>query len=139
MLRSEIIHPDLLQALAEAGHGARILVADGNYPVTVRSNPLARRVFLNFRPGLIGGLDIVRSLVKAIPFESALYMATVDNKMPEIVGEYQKAVGPDVPFEARERFAFYDEASSPLTCLVIASGEILPRANLLLTVGVHRP
>ncbi len=139
MLKTEIVHPDLLQALAEAGHGARILLADGNYPVTVRSNPLARRVFLNLRPGLIGGVEILRSLAITLPFESALYMATVDNRMPEIVGEYQKILGHDVPFEARERFAFYDEASSPLTSLVIATGESLPRANLLLTVGVVRP
>lgn len=98
MLKTEIIHPELLQGLAEAGHGARILIADSNYPATVKSAPRARRVFLNFTPGVVDGLSIVRALAGIIPFESALYMAPDDGKMPDIVAEYQKVVGGTIPF-----------------------------------------
>ena len=139
MLKSTIIHPELIQALAEAGHGARILLADGNYPVTVKANPDARIVFLNFVPGMVGGVDIVRALVATIPVESALYMAPPDGKMPAIVGEYRKLIAKSAPFAALERFDFYDEASGPDTSLVIASGEQRVYANLLLTVGVVPP
>ena len=31
MLRSPLIHPQLLAALGAAGHGARVLIADANY------------------------------------------------------------------------------------------------------------
>lgn len=136
MLKTAIIHPELLRGLAEAGHGARILVADGNYPVATKANPLARKVFLNFTPGVIGAKEIIRALAATIPVESALYMSNADNAMPAIVGEYRKILGDSVPFDGRERFAFYEEARSVDTAVVIASGEQLPYANLLLTLGV---
>lgn len=137
MLKTEIIHPELMRALAEAGHGATILVGDGNYPVTVKSHPAARRVFLNFTPGLIGGVDIIRALAGAVPIESAAYMAPPDGKMPEIVAEYRDVIGGNVPFTAFDRFGFYAAASTPDNCLVIASGEQRVYANLLITVGVR--
>lgn len=139
MLKTTIIHPELMQALAEAGHGARILLADSNYPVTVKANPDARLVFLNFVPGMIGGVDIIGALAQTIPLESALYMTPPDGKMPAVVAEYRKLIPKSVPFAALERFDFYDEASGPDTCLVIASGEQRVYANLLMTVGVVSP
>lgn len=136
MLKTAIIHPELLQALAEAGHGARVLLADGNYPVATKANPMARKVFLNFTPGLIGGKDIIRALAATIPVESTIYMSNAENAMPAIVGEYRTILGGSVPFQGIERFAFYEEARSIDTAVVIASGEQLPYANLLLTLGV---
>lgn len=138
MIKTDIIHPELLMALAETGHGARILLADSNYPVTTKAAPGARRVFLNFIPGIVGGADIVRALTATIPMESAIYMADAEGKMPAIVAEYQKIIGPGVPFEERERFAFYAEAADDDTALVIASGEQRVYANLLITVGVRK-
>ncbi|MCC8167066.1 MAG: RbsD/FucU family protein [Planctomycetes bacterium] len=137
MINGDIIHPELLRALAEAGHGARILVCDSNYPSTTKSNPLARRIFLNFQPGMVSGTDIVRALGRAVPLESAYYMAPPDGKMPEVVREYQKLIQAEIPFEGLERFAFYDTASEKDTAVVIASGEQRVYANLLLTVGVR--
>ena len=139
MLKTTIIHPELIQALAEAGHGARILVGDSNYPVTVKANPDARIVFLNFTPGLIGGVDIIGAIAKTVPVESAIYMTPPDGKMPAIVSEYRKLFPKSVPFDPRGRFEFYDEAASPDTSLVIASGEQRVYANLILTVGVVPP
>ncbi len=139
MLKTEIIHPELIRALAEAGHGARILVADSNYPVTVKAYQFARRVFLNFTPGTVGGAAIVRAIAGAVPLESALYMTPDSGETPDIVKEYKKILGKSVPFEATTRFPFYEEASSPDTCLVIASGEQRVYANILMTVGVRQP
>lgn len=139
MLKTTIIHPELMQALAEAGHGAQILIADSNYPVTVKSPPDARIVYLNFIPGMIGGCDIVRALAAVIPIESAIYMTPPDGKMPAIVSEYRKLIPKTAPFTPFDRFGFYDAAANANTCLVIASGEQRTYANLLLTVGVVQP
>ncbi|MDR3211551.1 MAG: RbsD/FucU family protein [Planctomycetota bacterium] len=139
MLKTPIIHPELMQALGEAGHGARILVADSNYPVTVKANPESRIVFLNFTPGTVSGTDIIRALAQTLVFESALFMAPPDGKTPPVVNEYRKLLPKNVPFESSGRFEFYDEASGPDTSLVIASGEQRVYANLLLTVGVIPP
>lgn len=138
MINTDIIHPELLLGLAEAGHGANVLIADSNYPVTTKASPQARVVHLNFVPGIVGGIDIVRALEKAVPIESASYMADAKGKMPEIVAEYKRILGDDVPFVKRDRFGFYAEASKDETSLVIASGEQRVYANLLLTIGVRK-
>ena len=33
MLKGKLIHPDLIAALALCGHGDKVLIADGNYPL----------------------------------------------------------------------------------------------------------
>ena len=43
MLKTRLLHPQILEALGEAGHGARVLIADGNYPLATQSNPAGRR------------------------------------------------------------------------------------------------
>lgn len=142
MLKTDIIHPELLRGLAMAGHGARILVADGNYPVTVKSSLNAEMVFLNFVPGAIDGVSVISALAKTIPIESAMYMTPESGEMPAIVGQYQSIIniaGKRTPFTPLGRFEFYEEASSPDTALVIATGEQRVYANLLLVVGVQAP
>ncbi len=138
MLNYEIIHPELLQGLAECGHGARILIADGNYPVTTKSHTGARIVYMNFVSGIIGGIDIVRALAGAIPLESAMYMHPEDRSMPEIVKEYAGLLPAGLPMQGMGRFEFYDAASGDDVALVIASGETKTYANILLTVGVRQ-
>ena len=49
MLKTTLLHPDILRSLASAGHGSKVLIADGNYPFTTGSNPSADIVFLNCR------------------------------------------------------------------------------------------
>ena len=45
-------------------------------------------------------------------------------------------LSPGIEIKQLERYAFYDAACSPLTSLVIATGETRRFANLLLTIGV---
>ena len=33
MLKGKLIHPDIMAALALCGHGDKVLIADGNYPL----------------------------------------------------------------------------------------------------------
>jgi len=74
MLTFPLLHPQILEALGSAGHGAQILIADGNYPVSTRSNPRATRVYLNLAPGLVTVTDVLKVLIEAVPIESALVM-----------------------------------------------------------------
>jgi L-fucose mutarotase len=39
VLTTRLLHPQILAALGEAGHGATVLIADGNYPRRSRSRP----------------------------------------------------------------------------------------------------
>jgi L-fucose mutarotase len=45
MLQYKLIHPQILAALAAAGHGSTVLIADGNYPFSTAANPQAHRSF----------------------------------------------------------------------------------------------
>ena len=41
MLKYRLTHPEILAALAGAGHGSQVLIADGNYPFSTGANPAA--------------------------------------------------------------------------------------------------
>jgi L-fucose mutarotase len=136
MLKTTLLHPEILAALGSAGHGSRVLIADGNYPSGTGAYPGARRVFLNLRPGCVSALDVLESLVSAIPIESAMVMAPADGTTPDIQRAFRKLLPDSVPVKSMGRFEFYDEAKSQDTALVIATGEQRVFANILLVIGV---
>ncbi len=63
MLKTKLLHPDILQALGRAGHGSKVLIADGNYPFTTGSPATAEKVFLNLMPGMVKVTDVLKVLV----------------------------------------------------------------------------
>lgn len=139
MLKTKLLHPQIACALASAGHGAQVLIADGNYPASTAVSPTAARVYLNLAPGIVNAEVVLRTLVTAIPVESAQVMQPADGLDAPIFNEFRQILGPDLPLQPLERFAFYAQASQPSTCLVIATGEQRIYANLLLTIGVVSP
>lgn len=135
MLLSTLIHPQILEALAVAGHGSRVLIADGNYPFSTGASPAARLVFLNLAPGLVTVPDVLKVLITAIPIESAEVMVPADLAEPPIFAEFRQLL-PALELKKLGRFDFYDAARSPDMALVIATGEQRIYANILLTIGV---
>ena len=138
MLRYKLLHPGILAALGGAGHGSQVLIADGNYPFDTRSNPEARRVYLNLAPGLLTATDVLAVLVDAIPIETAHVMVPDTDEEPPIFGEF-RALLPGLELYVLRRFEFYNAARSPDLALVIATGERRIYANILLTIGVVSP
>jgi L-fucose mutarotase len=136
MLNTKLIHPEILAALGAAGHGSRVLIADGNYPFSTGSHPGARRVFLNLRPGMVSVPDVLEAIVAVMPVESALVMVPSDGPEPDIFADFRRLLPPGVPLEKKWRLNFYDEAKSTDTSLVIATGEQRVYANILLVIGV---
>ncbi|MCP6565230.1 RbsD/FucU family protein, partial [Klebsiella pneumoniae] len=78
MIKTEIIHPDLLQALAQCGHKANILIDDANYSFLTNSSPRARIIYLNFSPGLISSVVILQKMLGYINIEKAVLMSCPD-------------------------------------------------------------
>ena len=138
MLKTTLLHPEILGALASNGHGARVLITDGNYPFTTGAPPAAKKVYLNLSPGRLSVAEVLKVLAEFIPIEKAVVMVPPDERAPEIHQEFQSIIGPQVQLTNLKRFEFYEEAKSPDTCLVIATGEIQRFANILLTIGVVR-
>ncbi len=96
-------------------------------------------VYLNLRPGLVAIDDILATLLTAVPIESVRTMRPDDGTTPEFWQDYARLLGPDLPLEPTERFAFYRTCREPDLALCIASGDTRHYANLLLTVGFLPP
>ena len=138
MLRYALIHPGLISALASAGHGSTVLLADANYPHATGVRPGAPVVHLNLRPGQVPVDDVLETLLTAVPVERARVMIPGDGPDPEVFGRFRELLG-DVPLEQLERFAFYDAARGPDLAVAVASGDQRLYANVLLTIGVVPP
>jgi len=135
---SAVTHPDLLRALALCGHGSKVLIADGNFPHVTGTNRHAKRIHLNFRPGLLTGDQVLESLALTIPIEAAEFMQSESGATVPAVEGYL-ALLPGVPATGIERFSFYDAARSDHVAVVVATGDERAYANLLVTVGVRPP
>ncbi|MEU2202621.1 RbsD/FucU domain-containing protein [Isoptericola sp. NPDC019482] len=147
MLRYQLLHPGLVAALAAAGHGSRVLLADANYPHSTGARPGAARVHLNLRPGLLTVDQVLEVLLDAVPVESAAVMVpggvagdvvAAGDEIPAHTG-YRTMLGPDVGWDELDRFAFYDAARSDDVAVLVATGDQRVYANLLLTLGVRTP
>ena len=136
MIKSEIIHPELIGALAKCGHKTQILIADSNYAVLSNTNPKAQIIYLNFAKNLLDATTILDRLLKCINVESATMMEYPQDFDNTIVKEFTTLLGNDVPVNYLPRQEFYNAVKSDNTALVIASGETRRFANIILTVGV---
>ena len=122
MLYGPMTHPQFLRALAAAGHGSKILLADANYPHTTGVNPRCELISLNLAPGLLD----VSQVPDADPVEIPIH------------DEFRAAL-PGVEFGEISRWDFYDAARDENVGIIVATGEQRLYGNLLLTVGVRQP
>ena len=136
MLKSKLLHPEILRVLASSGHSSQVLIADGNYPFISRSGSRASTVYLNLMPGIPKATDVLEALLDMIPIQEAAVMQTPNGEQAPIHAEFRAMLPPGLEIKCLERYAFYDAASSPLTSLVVATAETRRFANLLLTIGV---
>ena len=138
ILKTRLLHPEILAALGEAGHGAQVLIADGNYPLLTRSSSTARRVYLNLAPDVVTVTDVLEVLVDSIPIEAADVMTPDTGEEPGIFADF-RALLPGIQFEPHGRWDFYDMARGRDVALAVSTGDQRIYANLLLTIGVRLP
>ena len=92
MLTGACIHPDLMRVLSLCGHGDKVLIADGNYPLASCSGG-AEKVYLGLTPGLPTVTDVL-----AVPANRGLrgkaeVMDPEDGSTPEIFGVFRQMLG----------------------------------------------
>jgi L-fucose mutarotase len=138
VIQGSIIHPQILQALATAGHFSRILVADGNYPFATHSPRTAERVYLNYSPGVVDAPTVLKPLLEVVPVQEANVIATDDGSTPDVWGIFQKMLPSGVGLTTLTRPAFFERVRSPETALVIATAEMRLFACILLTIGLRK-
>ena len=124
MLYGPMTHPQFLRALAAAGHGSKILLADANYPHTTGVNPRCELVSLNLAPGLLDVSQVLDVLKRTIPIERAEIMTPAPDADPveiPIHDEFRAAL-PGVEFGELSRWDFDEWEGGP-------SGAALPAVN----------
>jgi len=145
MLKGQLIHPGILNALAKSGHGSKVLISDGNYPHWTKRGPRAEVVYVGVSPGVPSVTDVLKPLLSVIQVESATIMDAAMSgphampRDPEVWKELA-AILKNTDCKGKliklERFAFYEAAGGADVCLTIATGEQRIYANVLLTIGV---
>ncbi len=146
MLRHLLIHPQINAILGRAGHHARILIADGNYPASSKIGPNAELVCLNLMPGVVTCTQGLQAVLSAIPVEA------VNTMMYERTGPYalkedppvweryrtvMREAGLKLALEPIEKWDFYKAVETPDHVLTIQTADQQRFANVLLTVGVR--
>ena len=146
MLRSQLIHPVISRILAEAGHHATILIADGNYPASSKRGPRSEVVSLNLMPGLVSCNQVLEAILSAIPVDAIQTMMTETSGPyaldgdPPVWAEYKETrskAGIGVELAPIEKWEFYKQVATDDHVLTIQTGDTQRYANLLLSVGVR--
>lgn len=133
MLKTDCIHPDIIRVLSLCGHGDKILIADGNYPLASKTGD-AERIYLGLKQGSPTVTEVLEVIGKTINVEKAEVMVP-EGETPPIFAEFKKILG-GIKLEGLNRFEFYDVCGQPDVRLAISTGEQRTYANILLTVNV---
>ena len=146
MLKHKLIHPKINEVLGRAGHGSKVLIADGNYPASSALGSRAELVSLNLSPGIPTCSQVLAALVTAVPIEAAdlmMYQTTGPYALteePPVWEEFRQVFRDsnlEVDFGTIERFAFYEAAGQPDQVLTIQTADQQKFANILVTIGVR--
>ncbi|MGD0463363.1 MAG: RbsD/FucU family protein [Tepidisphaeraceae bacterium] len=148
MLKTKLLHPEILGCLASAGHLAKILISDGNYPSSTKPNPRAKIVWANFTPGIVDACTILGLICGLVPIETVEVMAPAKSGLyamahdPPIWKKYREILRRHGDFRGElvplQKFQFNVQAQSEDLGLVIATAETQIYANILITIGVVR-
>ena len=153
MLKTPLLHPDILAIAARCGHHAKILIADGNYPASTAKGPNAQQVCLQLIPGVPTVAQVLRALMSVLPFDAINTMGIpaddpyakfgeppVWKELRTIAAETGATTGADgapVTIEPISKWDFYKAVESPDHVLTIQTADQALWANVLLTVGVR--
>ena len=132
MLTTKCIHPGLMKALSLCGHGSKVLIADGNYPLAEKTGD-AKKVYLGLVPGQPTVTQVLKAIHSAVEIEKAEVMVPGDGSTPEIFAEFKEELG--LELSGVGRYEFYELAGEPDVVLAISTGEKRVFSNILLTIG----
>ena len=144
MLKHTLIHPEINAILARAGHHAKILIADGNYPVSTKKGPNAQLVHLNLSPGCVTVAQVLRAILSAVPVDFVNTMGIPADDAyakfgePPVWNEFRQIVhesGSSLKLEPILKWDFYQAVESPDHVLTVQTGDQALWANVLLTLG----
>jgi L-fucose mutarotase len=146
MLKHLLIHPKINEVLGRAGHHAKVLIADGNYPASSKRGPNAELVCLNLMPGVVTCAQVLRAVLSAVPVDAIHTMMYEESdpyalkEDPPVWDEYRAVVreaGLGLELEPIKKWDFYAAVETPDHVLTIQTADQQRFANVLLSIGVR--
>ncbi len=137
MINSGIIHPEILKALAEAGHGSNIIIADGNFPADIGVPAHTKKVFLNYKPDVPKVPEVLEAVLKMVNVEAAAAPVRDDLSDAPVFPEYRALLPKEVEIKKLRRWDFRAACAAPETALLIQTGDLRLYCCIILTVGVR--
>ncbi len=144
MLKHQLLHPEISAILARAGHHAKVLIADGNYPASTKLGPNATLVSLNLAPGIVTVSQVLQTLLTAIPVDEVNTMGIpaddpyAQQGDPPVWADYRQVVsdaGLKLELTPISKWDFYEAVASSDHVLTIQTADQSLWANVLLTIG----
>ena len=144
MLKNQLIHPEILRVLGRAGHHSKILIADGNYPVSAKRGPNSELICLNLSPGVVTAAQALRAVLGAVVVDQVNTMGIPPEDPyarkgePPVWNEFREVLKNarlKLKLEPIPKWDFYKAVESPDHVLTIQTGDQALWANLLLTMG----
>ena len=143
MLKTTLLHPEILRVCARAGHHSKILIADGNYPAVTKRGPSAELVCLQLSPGVPTVAQVLHALLTALPVDTLNIMGIPPDDPYAKFGEppawaefrslaREAGIGAIDPIS---KWEFYKAVESPDHVLTIQTADQALWANVLITVG----
>ena len=146
MLKHLLIHPKINEVLGRAGHHAKVLIADGNYPASSKRGPHAELVCLNLMPGVVTCAQALRAVLSAVPVDAIhtmMYEASDPYALeqdPPVWDEYRAVIreaGLGLELAPLKKWDFYEAVATPDHVLTIQTADQQRFANVLLSIGVR--
>lgn len=147
MLKTTLLHPEILRVCARAGHHGKILIADGHYPASSKRGPQAELVCLQLMPGVPTVAQVLRALLSALPIDAINTMGIPPDDPYASFGEPPawadfRSIAKEAGIEEIEpisKWDFYKAVESSDHVLTIQTADQALWANVLLTIGVRTP
>jgi L-fucose mutarotase len=148
MLKTKLLHPDILSTIARGGHHSKILIADGNYPAASTLGPNGKLVSLQLMPGVPTVSQVLEAILSTVPIDECYTMGIpADDPYakygePPAWGEFRKLIaasGSSMPLQQIPKWDFYKAVSSTDHVLTIQTADQALWANVLLAIGVRTP
>lgn len=137
MISGNIIHPEILKALATAGHGSNIIIADGNFPADIGVPAHTPKVYLNFKPDVLKVPEVLEAIVKMVNVEAAAAPVRDDFSDAPVFPEYRALLPKDVEIKKLKRWDFRAACMAPETALLIQTGDLRLYCCIIITIGVR--
>ena len=143
MLKTTLLHPEILRVIARGGHHSKILITDGNYPAVNKIGPNAELVCLQLMPGVPTVAQVLEAILSVVNIDILNTMGIpADDPYakfgePPAWPEFRRLAKESgvTTIEPISKWDFYKAVESPDHILTIQTADQALWANVLLTVG----